>query len=111
MEILIAIESVNSKFGEIVTERNETTCLRVMHRQAKQSKFTLVRLLHIVRNDTIYLPPPFSSLPRWGGKVKGYFSLSSSPLITSFFCHAGPCAELDSVLIQHLIPDPEIDLS
>ena len=30
--------------------RSGTTCLRVMHRQAKQSQFTLVGLLHFVHN-------------------------------------------------------------
>jgi hypothetical protein len=40
-----------------------------MHRQAKQSKFTLIGLLHFLRNYISYFPPPFYSLPPVGGKV------------------------------------------
>ncbi len=44
---------------EIVITRSETTCLRAnTHRQAKQSKFTFMGLLHFVRNDTVYIPLP-----------------------------------------------------
>jgi hypothetical protein len=35
----------------------------------KQSKFTLLGLLHFVRNYTIYIPPPFNSLPPVEGKL------------------------------------------
>jgi hypothetical protein len=51
--------------------RSETTCLRVMHRQAKQYKLTLVGLLHFVRNDMV--SPSLQFPPACGGKVKGYF--------------------------------------
>ncbi len=64
----------------------------------KQSNFTLVRLLHFVRNDVIISPVPSSP--------------SAPPLVipTSPLCHSEQChAELDSVLIQHFILDPEIN--
>jgi len=42
-----------------VIARSETTCLRAnTHRQAKYAKFTLMGLLHFVRNDTVYIPLP-----------------------------------------------------
>jgi hypothetical protein len=52
------------KIREIVIARSETT---------KQSKFTLVGLLHFVRNDTVY-PPSLHFPPACGGKVKRYLS-------------------------------------
>jgi hypothetical protein len=50
-----------------------------MHRQAKQSKFTLVGLLHFVRNETVYIPLPSIPSRQWEGKLKDisqYFFLA-----------------------------------
>jgi hypothetical protein len=67
-----SIKFVNCKFRkEIVIARSETTCLLAnTHRQAKQSKSTLVGLLHFVRNDTIYIPLPSIPSRQWEGKLK-----------------------------------------
>ncbi len=75
---------VNCK-PNFVIARSEMTCLRVMHRQAKLSKFTLVGLLHFVRNDTVvlYYSPSLQFPPNCGGNDTIWYifpNISSSPL-------------------------------
>jgi len=75
-----------------------------MHRQAKQSKFTLMGLLRFVRNDTIYYPLPSVPSRNGAGKLKYgiYFPIFLPRTLLPTFS-----IMLD--LIQNLIPDPEIN--
>ena len=60
----------------IVIARSETTCLRVMHRQAMQFTFTLVGLLLFFRNDIVYIPLPSIPSRLWREK---YYMIYISP--------------------------------
>jgi len=100
-EINVVNYSANPK---IVIVRSETTCLHVMHRQANKSIFTPVGLLHFLRNDTLYSPLPSIPSRQWEGKLlyDRYFPILFPRLMLPPFS-----VMLD--LIQHLIPDPEIN--
>ena len=68
-----------------VIARSERICLRTKtHRQAKQSKLTLVGLLHFFRNDKVYSPLPSIPSRLWR---ESYYMVNISQYTFLALCH------------------------